>query len=77
MLRLKGLPVSGKKKELVDRLEYLRTKQLYTEDEYKAKVILEQNGLVGDCGHLVTREHFDDAVSQMGGLKNIFEIFGR
>ena len=81
MLRSMSLPVSGKKNQLIDRLTSVKStvdpkeQPIFTAEEYKAKVILEQNGLVGDCGHLVTREHFDDAVSQMGGLKNIFEMF--
>lgn len=83
MLRSKSLPVSGKKNQLIDRLKSVESsiqskeELILTAEEHQAKLILEQNGLVGDCGHLVTREHFDDAVSQMGGLKNIFEIFGR
>ena len=79
MLRSKSLPVSGKKNQLIERLISCNEREeepTFTEDEYRAKVILEENGIVGDCGHLRTREHFDDAVYQMGGLKNIFEIFG-
>lgn len=81
ILRSLSLPVSGKKNQLIERLKSVESsiqskeQPIFTAEEYKAKVILEQNGLVGDCGRLVTREHFDDAVSQMGGLKNIFEIF--
>lgn len=83
ILRLKGLPVSGKKAELIERLESVESgkeskdqdRPNFTDDEYRAKLLLEQNGIVGNCGHLRTREHFDEAVSQMGGLKSIFEIF--
>lgn len=82
ILRLKGLSVSGNKNELIRRLVSIeeneskdQDKPVFTDDEYRAKLLLEKNGIVGNCGHLRTREHFDEAVSQMGGLKNIFEIF--
>ena len=83
ILRLKGFSVSGNKNELIGRLVSIESDNeskdqeppIFTDDEYRAKLLLEKNGIVGNCGHLRTREHFDEAVSQMGGLKNIFEIF--
>lgn len=75
ILRLKG--ASKNKNELIglDNESKDHDKPIFTDDEYRAKLLLEKNGIVGNCGHLRTREHFDEAVSQMGGLKNIFEIF--
>lgn len=81
ILRSMSLPVSGKKNQLIERLKSVKStvdfyeQPSFTDEENRAKLILEQNGLVGDCGRLVTREHFDNAVSQMGGLERIFEIF--
>lgn len=79
ILRLKGFSVSGNKNELIglesENESKDQEKPIFTDDEYRAKLLLEKNGIVGNCGHLRTREHFDEAVSQMGGLKNIFEIF--
>jgi hypothetical protein len=48
---------------------------VFTEEEHRAKQLLEQNGMVGNCGKLRTRKQFDQAIAQMGGINTVFEIF--
>lgn len=76
ILRENGKMVSGTKSQLVARLdEFKIISPVFTKDEFKAKVLLEKNGIVGNCGKLRTREQFNQAITQMGGLKMVFEIF--
>lgn len=76
ILREHGKKVSGTKSQLLARLdEFKIIPPVSTKDEYIAKVLLEKNGIVGNCGKLRTREQFNQAITQMGGLKMVFEIF--
>ena len=76
ILRENGKTVSGTKSQLLARLdEFKIIPPVSTKDEFRAKVLLEKNGIVGNCGKLRTREQFNQAITQMGGLKMVFEIF--
>ena len=91
MLRKNGKRVSGTKSQLIERLNGVQIEPtplqhplrqgtdeshaVFTEEEHRAKSLLERNGMVGNCGKLRTREQFDDAIKQMGGINMVFEIF--
>tara|TARA_B100000405_G_C16595787_1_gene378516 strand:- start:344 stop:622 length:279 start_codon:yes stop_codon:yes gene_type:complete len=76
ILRENDKQVSGTKKQLLERLdEFQITPPVFTKEEFKAKLLLERNGIVGNCGKLRTRDQFIRAITEMGGLKTVFEIF--
>lgn len=74
-LRKLGLKLTGNKKALFERLKEAKYLASFSDRELRAKVLLESNGIVGNCGTLRTREQFDSAISEMGGLDSVFEIF--